>query len=261
MEQALISVVMPAYNAARTLEASVHSVLEQTDPDWELLVLDDCSTDGTRALMERLASLDSRIRPLRNERNCGVGLTRNRGVSLARGNWIAFLDSDDLWTRDKLSKQRALSEHYPETGLFYTGSGFLTAAGEKLDYVLHVPETIDRRELLKQNLISCSSVLAKKELLLRCPMESGREMHEDFVTWLRILETERFARGLDEPLLLYRRAEHSKSSNKLRAAKMNWNAYRAAGLSVPESLYYMGWYALRGAKKYTALGRAGKSCE
>ena len=261
MERELISVVMPAYNAARTLEASVRSVLGQTDPDWELLVLDDCSTDGTWALIERLAALDRRIRPLRNERNCGVGLTRNRGVSLAKGSWIAFLDSDDLWTPDKLVKQRALAARYPETGLFYTGSGFLTAAGETLDYVLHVPETIERRELLKQNLISCSSVLAKKELLLRFPMESGRGMHEDFVTWLRILEAERVARGLDEPLLLYRRAEKSKSSNKLRAARMNWNAYRAAGLSAPESLYYMLWYTLRGVKKYAALGRAdsGKS--
>ena len=257
MEGKTISVVMPAYNAVRTLEESVRSVLAQTDPDWELIVLDDCSTDDTWALIEQLAALDSRIRPVRNERNCGVGLTRNRGVSLARGDWVAFLDSDDLWTPDKLSKQRALLERYPETGLFYTGSGFLTAAGEKLDYVLHVPETIERRELLKQNLISCSSVLAKRELLLRCPMESGRNLHEDFVAWLRILETEPVARGLDEPLLLYRRAENSKSSNKLHAAKMNWNAYRAAGLGVPERLYYMLWYALRGVKKYTALRRAG----
>lgn len=256
MDLPAVSVVMPAWNAEKTLEDSVRSVLCQTEENWELLIVDDASSDGTWEKILALSEADSRIRAVRNETGRGAGPTRNRGVELARAEWVAFLDSDDLWTGDKLSRQLALAEAFPETELFYTGSGFIGASGEKLDYVLHVPEKIDRRQLLRQNLISCSSVLARRELLLRFPMQNGRALHEDFVTWIRILETQPYARGVDEPLLLYRLSENSKSSNKLRAAKMNWNAYRAAGLGIPESLYYMGWYTLRGLRKYAGLGRA-----
>lgn len=256
MEKELISIVTPAYNCAATLEATVESVLRQTDANWELLLVDDGSQDTTWETIQRLSARDARIRAVRNEINCGVGATRNRGVSLARGDWIAFLDSDDLWEPDKLEKQRALHRRHPEAGLLYTGSGFLTADGRRLDYVLHVPERIERHELLRQNLISCSSVLVRRELLERFPMQDGRDLHEDFVVWLRILSEEPCAFGLDEPLLLYRLSESSKSSNKLRAARMNWNAYRAAGLNLPERIYYMTWYTLRGVMKYTSLNRS-----
>ena len=248
-----VSIVMPAYNCAATLAASVESVLEQRCENWELLILDDGSGDETWQLMQKLAERDSRIRVFQNERNLGVGRTRNRGVSLAEGDWIAFLDSDDLWTPDKLEKQLALSEAHPETGLFYTGSGFIRADGTPLDYVLHVPETLNRRQLLKQNRISCSSVLARKALLEQYPMPAGAGLHEDFAVWLRILEHNGPARGVDEPLLIYRLSVSSKSGNKLKAARMNWNTYRRSGLGFFSSLYYMGCYAVNGIRKYRQL--------
>ena len=96
----LVSIVMPAYNCAATLAASVESVLAQHYENWELLILDDGSRDETWPLMQKLAERDSRIRAVQNERNLGVGRTRNRGVGLAEGDWVAFLDSDDLWTPD-----------------------------------------------------------------------------------------------------------------------------------------------------------------
>ena len=253
MEKSLISVVMPAYNCLNTLRQSVESVMGQSDPNWELLLLDDCSQDGTGELIRELASLDSRIRAVTNDKNRGVGYTRNRGVSLARGEWIAFLDSDDLWTSDKLEKQRSLAEGHPEADLFFTGSGFMDRDGRRLNYVLHVPEKIDRRRLLKQNLISCSSVLLRRDAALSQPFPQQRRIHEDFAVWLRLLEGGKLAWAVDEPLLIYRLSPQSKSGNKLAAARMNWNTYRTVGLTIPASMYYMGWYTVKGLLKYSKL--------
>ena len=253
MDDRLISVVMPAYNCRNTLRQSVESVLRQTDPDWELLLIDDCSQDGTAALIRELAAQDGRIRVFSNEENRGVGYTRNRGAALAAGAWVAFLDSDDLWTPDKLEKQRALAAQHPEASLFFTGSGFMDRDGKRLDFILHVPEKIARRQLLKQNLISCSSVLLRRESALSQPFPEDRAMHEDFAVWLRLLENGELAWAVDEPLLIYRLSPQSKSGNKLAAARMNWNTYRAVGLSVPARVYYMGWYTVKGLLKYSRL--------
>ncbi len=253
MENGLISVVAAAYNSERYIVQAADSVIRQSRTDWELLILDDCSTDGTWDRIQELCAGDARIRAFRNERNEGVGRTRNRGVELAQGAWIAFLDSDDMWTPDKLEKQLGLLARFPRGVLFFTGSGFMTQTGVPMDYVLHVPERIDRRQLLKQNLLSCSSVLVRRETMLRHPFPAGRGIHEDFAAWLAILEEEAYAYGVDEPLLIYRRSDTSKSANKLKAARMNWNTYREAGLGPVSSLYYMAWYTVRGLQKYSKL--------
>jgi len=253
MDKPRVSIVMPAYNCIRYISWAVESVLEQSCPDWELIIVDDCSQDGSRERIETFSALDSRIRAFRNERNQGVGRSRNRGVELAKGEWIAFLDSDDVWTADKLEKQLSLLSREPGARLLYTGSAFMTESGEPLDYVLHVPEKIDRRRLLRQNLLSCSSAMVWRELMLRHPFPDRADMHEDFAVWLQILSEEAYAYGVDEPLLIYRLSAQSKSGNKLKAAVMNWNTYRAAGLGLPGSLYNMCWYAVNGLRKYRKL--------
>ena len=101
----LVSVIMPAYNAEKYIEEAVSSVLSQTYKNWELLILDDCSSDCTAEIAEYFASLDTRIRLLRNPQNMGVAKTRNRGFDIAKGEWIALLDSDDVWHSDKLEKR------------------------------------------------------------------------------------------------------------------------------------------------------------
>lgn len=253
MEEGLVSVVMPAYNCERTLAQAVESVQAQSYANWELLILDDCSRDGTWAQIQSLAARDGRIRPIQNERNSGAGFTRNRGVQLAAGEWIAFLDSDDVWTADKLEKQLLLRSGRPEASLFFTGSGFMRADGSPIDYVLRVPKKIDRRHLLRQNRISCSSVLVRRERMLEHPFPEKKELHEDFAVWLAILKEEPYAYGVDEPLLIYRRSDSSKSGNKRKAAVMNWNTYRFSGLNMPQSAYYMAWYAVKSLIKYSHL--------
>lgn len=249
----MVTIIMPAYNCERFLREAVESVKAQTYKDWELFIIDDCSTDGARSLAEKLARTDERITVLHNEVNSGVSSTRNRGVQESDSEWIAFLDSDDMWEPNKLEKQFELFSSVPEAKLLFTGSGFMYEDGERMDYVLHVPEKINRRELLKQNLVSCSSVLVRRELLLKYPMPEKGMMHEDFTVWLKILSEEKHAYGIDEPLLIYRRYDGSKSGNKLKAAKMNWNAYRHVGLNPLEGAYYMCWYMIKGILKYSHL--------
>lgn len=252
INQPLISIVMPAYNAEKTLEHAVQSVIQQTYTQWELWIVDDCSTDQTYCIAEKLAKQDPRIRLLRNEKNCGVSETRNHAVAASKGDWIAFLDSDDMWTSNKLQKQMELSEREAKADLVFTGSAFIDADGNPAKYQLHVPQTISYRELLKQNVVSCSSVLVKKSWMLRYPMKYDN-MHEDYAVWLQIVRGGGHLYGIDEPLLIYRLSEHSKSSNKKKAAFMTFKVYRYLGLNLVQTFYYFGWYAWRNVRKYKKI--------
>lgn len=249
----MVSIIMPAYNAERHIEEAIQSVLGQSCPDWELIVIDDCSEDGTARLVEELAKGRDNIRCIRNERNAGAAESRNRGVAAASGEWVAFLDSDDVWHPDKLMLQLQLAAEKGADFVF-SGSAFLDEGGRPLRYYLPAPETLSYRELLKQNLISCSSVLLKRELALRYPMRGDRVMHEDFAAWLHILrDGNRVAFGINLPLLRYRVSAGSKSGNKLRAARMTYRVYRCLGIPPLPAFYYWLCYALRSLKKYRHL--------
>ena len=252
-----ISIIMPAYNSSKTIVESIRSVINQSYKDWELVIVDDCSKDGTvnivNEIIEKNKSLD--IKLYRNPENKGVSYSRNYGVKVAERNLIAFLDSDDLWKQEKLEKQMKLLESYgSDSVLLFTGSAFITSKNEKLDYTLRVPERIGRIELQKQNVVSCSSVLVSKELLLKHEFPTTEApIHEDFVVWIEILKEIPYAFGIDEPLLIYRVSDNSKSSQKSKAAVMNWNTYRYVGMDIMESIYYMMCYTIRGLKKWTNI--------
>ncbi|MBQ0000555.1 MAG: glycosyltransferase family 2 protein [Clostridiales bacterium] len=248
-----VSIIIPAYNAEPYLEAAVKSVLAQTFSDWELLIIDDCSGDHTWDIMQKLSEWDSRIRLLQNPVNQGVAATRNRGVSLARAEWIAFLDADDLWESRKLEKQIALALSDPKIAFTFTGSAFIDAAGNPVSYQLKVPEKITRSKLLGQNVISCSSVMLKKDWIQKYPMPDNREIHEDFATWLAILKEVPYAYGINEPLLIYRRTASSKSGNKSHAARLNWNTYKVADVHGPERVISMFLYTVKGLIKYASI--------
>lgn len=251
----LISVVIPAYNAEKTIGKAIQSAIGQTYSDIEVIIIDDCSQDGTVKIVADYAKKDDRIRVLQNLTNKGVAFSRNRGVKVARGNWIAFLDSDDRWDMSKLEKQAALLEQNPSCSLCYTGSAFENSEGIRCNYTLHVPEKMKYHDLLKQNLISCSSVLVKKEVLIKFPMKSDPKIHEDMATWLKILKDGAEAVGIDEPLLIYRLSSQSKSGNKLQAARMQWKTYKVAGIGYLKSTRYFFTYAWRNMKKYLHILR------
>lgn len=247
----LVSIIMAAYNAEKTIETAIQSVISQTYTHWELIVINDCSKDRTIDIVNQYAEKDSRIHLLNNEKNQGVSLTRKRGLEESNGAWIAVLDSDDLWVSDKLEKQLLLAQK-ENAKLIFTGSDFIDQNGNPIDWTLHVPDILSYRKLLKQNVVSNSSVLVKKELYQKFYAVND-DMHEDFAIWLGITKAGHMAYGIDEPLLIYRIAKTSKSGNKLKAARMNWNTYRYVGLNPLSSFYYMCWYTVKGVLKYRHL--------
>ncbi len=251
-----ISVVMPAHDAEAYIEASVRSVLEQTYPDFELIVIDDGSRDGTAEIVERLAQEDSRIVLLRSARNSGASASRNAGVAHARGVWIAFLDSDDLWQADKLEKQMALLEKHPDAVLSYTAAAFMDEAGQRYGYIMRAEEETDYETLLRRNILSCSSVMVRRDVMLRHPM-GGDRMHEDYAAWLEILREVRCAYGLDEPLLVYRIRRQSKSGGRLRSARMLYATYRYVGYHAPQAAALTLRYAAYSVAKRRKIARSG----
>ncbi|WP_448863835.1 glycosyltransferase family 2 protein [Dorea sp.] len=250
-EFGMVSIIMATYNAEKTLAQAIESVLNQTFSNFELLVIDDCSTDRTVELIKAFMIKDSRVRLLVNKENKGVSFTRKHGLDEAKGKWIAILDSDDEWLPEKLEKQIALQRRR-NADLIFTGSAFMDSNGKRINWNLHVPEEITYRQLLKQNVISNSSALVRKELYERYYV-MGDKMHEDFAIWLRILKEGRKAYGLDEPLLIYRISKSSKSGNKIKAAKMNWNTYQYIGLSLCETFFYECCYIMKSLMKYRNL--------
>ena len=171
----------------------------------------------------------------------------------ARGDWIAFLDSDDVWEPEKLAAQIEFA-HQKGAEFTFTGSAFMDVDGKRRSYYLAVPEKVSYRQLLKQNIISCSSVLIRRSLLLEYPMEQSGVLHEDFAVWLRILrEKHIYAYGLNQPFLIYRVSAGSSSGNKWKAARMTFRVYRYIGLPLVAVLYYWLCYTKRSFFKYKNL--------
>ena len=245
----LISVIMPTYNATKTIRQSINSVLNQTYKDLELLIADDCSTDGTYALIQEIAKDDNRIICYRNETNQGASLNRHNLISKAKGRLIAFLDCDDLWEPTKLEKQIELIK---DADIVYTGSAFIDNGGNRFDWTMHVPTSVTYKELLKQNVISNSSTLTKKDLFLANETVMNG-IHEDFACWLGMLKNGAKAVGIDEPLLIYRLSPKSKSGNKFKSAIMNYKTYRAIGINPFSALLYEVAYLVNGLRKYKHL--------
>ena len=256
-EFGLVSIIMAAYNAEKTIELAI--VLNQTYSNFELLVINDCSKDGTAKLVEDFSAKDNRVRLISNEKNSGVSFTRKHGLEEANGSWIAILDSDDAWAPEKLEKQIEL-QNRTNADLLFTGSAFMDSEGRPIDWYLHAPAEATYRQLLKQNVLSNSSALVRKELYAK-HYAVGDGMHEDFAIWLSILKDGKKAYGVDEPLLIYRIAKSSKSGNKIKAAKMNWNTYRYVGLNVVEAAYYEAWYMFKNVMKYANLKFSGEGTE
>ncbi|WP_300261644.1 glycosyltransferase family 2 protein [uncultured Cloacibacillus sp.] len=254
----LVSIIMPAYNCEKYITEAIASVVNQTYPSWELIVIDDGSQDNTVNIVKGLVLKDKRINLYQNERNMGVSKTRNKGISVAKGQWIAFLDSDDCWAPEKLQRQLCISEEHKEAEFIFSASRFMDENGGLFKWIMPVPEVVTYRDLLKHNVISCSSVLISRQCLGNHRMISDA-IHEDFALWLEILKNGSIAYGINEPLLIYRVSSNSKSGNKIKSAKMSYKTYRFLKINFFITLYYMFFYALYGFKKYNNIYKLGHS--
>lgn len=242
----IVSVVMPAYRCVSTIRTAIESVLIQDVP-LELLIIDDCSPEELSGALKPFSG-DGRVRLIRNEQNLGAAQSRNRGVALAVGEYVAFLDADDIWEPGKLRKQLAMLE---KTGavLCCTARELMTPDGTLTGRVIPVKETITYKELLRHNSINCSSVLIRREVAAEFPMRC-EQSHEDYIMWLEVLGKCGYACGINEPLLKYRLSNTGKSGSKLHSAKMTFMVYRHMGFGFAKSVALFVSYALHGVMKY-----------
>lgn len=247
LDKPLISVIMPAYNCAQYIQGAIDSALKQNMP-IELLVINDCSKEDLDPIMEQYAE-DPRVRYLKNQRNLGAAGSRNRGISLAQGEYVAFLDSDDIWIEGKLEKQwKAMQER--GCILCATARELMTPEGKNTGKIFPVKEKITYKEMLKHNSIACSSVMVKTEVAKEFPMHHDHDSHEDYIMWLEILEKYKTVCGINEPLLRYRVSNTGKSGSKWKSAKMTFKVYRYMGFGWTKSFLCFGSYAMHGIWKY-----------
>lgn len=233
-----VTIVTPVYNSAEFLGETIESVIGQSFSDWEMVAVDDCSLDGSSELVRRYAEKDSRIRLIQLERNSGAAVARNIAIEEAKGRYIAFLDSDDLWHPTKLERHIAFIE---ETGaaLSYTAYEKITEAGERTGVIVTPPESLAYDDLLKSNRIGCLTAIYDTKKVGKVTMPLIRK-RQDYGLWLKILRDSGPAIGLCELLSLYREREGSISSNKVEMVKYHWSLFRdIEGLSRVKSAYYL----------------------
>lgn len=260
-ESPLVSVVMPAYNAERYVEEAISSVVGQSYRNLELIVIDDASTDGTRAIIERFMGEDHRIALIQNEVNSGVAVSRNKGIEAASGEWIALIDSDDSWENEKIQKQlRSLLKHNGDISYCsYYMDTFDDNESLISRKVFQIEPRVTFESMLAVNSFSCSTVMIRASILKSNPF-SLNYYHEDYALWMRLLQAGSDAVGLVEPLASYRLHAGSRSSNKFQAARERWTIYRKGlGLSLPQSICSFWRYALFGIRKYGRQSKDARS--
>ncbi|GEB51523.1 glycosyltransferase family 2 protein [Streptomyces cacaoi] len=254
----LVSVVMPVFNSATTLGAAVRSVLTQTHSDLELLITDDQSTDGSMDLLREFAREDERVLPESAPERGGAGRARNRAIERARGDYIAFLDSDDMWLPEKTERQLAFAAE-GNAPLTFTSYFKMSAdhAGESTDFapngrVIRAKEHVTYRQMLVRDHIGALTAMYDRTVLGTRLMPEMRK-RQDYALWLSIMRDGFDARGLVEPLAVYRAHQAgSLSSNKLSLVQYNWELYRKhEHLSVPQSTRALAgavWQSLRNSR-------------
>jgi len=220
----LVSIITPAYRAAKFIGETIASVRAQTHEDWELLIAEDCGPDETRELVGRWQALDARIRLIELERNGGPAAARNAALQQAAGRWLAFLDSDDLWLPEKLERQLAFHRSLPPTEISFTGFRRISADGGRTGRYIGVPRRLDYRALLKNTAIATSTVIVDRARTGDFTMK--KTYYDDFACWLALLKSGGTAAGLNEDLMRYRVMEASVSRDKGHSAKQVWRAYR-----------------------------------
>jgi len=240
----LVSVITPVYNSARFLSEAVASVAAQTFKDWEMVIVDDGSTDGSVRHARDLAGRERRIRFSALGANCGAAVARNTAIENARGRYIAFLDSDDQWLPAKLEKQLDFMERnrYALTHTYYER---ITETGDRTGVIVKPPYELSYRDMLKSNQMGCLSVVYDSREFGKTYMPLIRA-RQDYGLWLKLLKQGVSAYCLPESLALYRARSGSASSNKLEMLKYNWFLYRnVEELSPWGSAYYVAWNIAR----------------
>lgn len=247
VENRLVSIIVPVYNVQKYIVETMDCVRAQTYSNWELLLVEDCSTDETVRVIEAYlqSTADERIRLIRQPANGGAAKARNTGLAQAKGRYIAYLDSDDLWEPEKLARQLAFMKE-KDAAFGFTGYEFADENGQGLGKVVRVPETLNYKQALKNTTIFTTTVMFDTDKISKDLLDMPLVKSEDTALWWKVLRNGYMAYGLDENLVRYRRAGKSLSSNKLEAIRRIWHLYRKVeGLNLFRSMYNFCFWAAR----------------
>ena len=244
----LISIITPNYNASKYIAATIESVQKQTYSNWELLIVDDCSSDNSVEIIKTFQKNDARIKLLELTQNAGPAIVRNEGIKQAQGNYLTFIDADDIWL-----------PNFIETSLkkIKESEGFVFASYHRFNEDLEpcykdfiVPSKVNYADILKSNSISCLTAFIDIDKLGKFYMPEVL-YRQDMGLWLKYLKRIDVAIGIKQPLAIYRIRKKSHSRNKLNLLKHQWKFYRnVAQLSILESMYYFLCWMFFGVRKY-----------
>ena len=240
----MVSVIIPVYNSSKYLKECIDSVLNQTYKNLEIIIIDDNSTDDSVEIINSYK--DRRIKLIKLKKNSGVSICRNKGIELAKGDYITFIDSDDYWNLNKIKKQVKFIEKN-NYAFIYSNYAFLKK-GKK--HSTHVPKSITYKEALKNTTIFTSTVMfnmkqLKKDNIYMPLIRRG----QDTATWWKVLKLGITAYGMDDVLSVYRVGNSSLSSNKFRALKRTWNLYKLEDIPLFKRIHYFNCYVINAIKR------------
>lgn len=242
-----VSIITPCYNPQSELLNTIKSIQTQSYKDYEHIIIDDCSNKPfSQELLDTISS-DPKIKFIKRRWNAGAAVTRNRGISEAKGKYIAFLDADDTWLPDKLEKQIAFMEE-TQCPLSYTNYDVVDENGEYLG-TRKAPAELSYDELIRVNRIGCLTAMYNTEICGKQYMPNILK-RQDYGLWLQITKKFGPAKGVDEVLAKYRSSKSSLSGNKLKVLKYQWRLYREIeNLSLAKSLYCLVNHAWNGISR------------
>ena len=249
MVNELVSIITPVYNNSEFIKQTIESVQKQTYKNWEMIIVDDCSTDRTPELIKKISQKDDRIKYIKLENNSGAAIARNKALSESRGRFIAYLDADDLWKKNKIQNQIDF--------MLAHGYAFVCSNYEKIDVnnkilkQVKIPKEINYKLFLRNTIIQTVGVMIDSR-------KTGRELlmmpnvrrRQDAATWCQLLKSGFNCYGVPEFLSYYRVVPNSLSSNKIKAIKGTWFLYRKIEkLSLVNACFCFLGYAINAVKK------------
>lgn len=226
MRMPLVSIITPTYNSERFVAETIRSVLAQTYANWELLIVDDASSDETVSIVQQFAKQDDRIKLHTLQTNSGAAIARNTAIEMASGDYIAFLDADDLWKAEKLEKQIAFMQKN-DIAVSFSSYELMDEAGNSLQKMIKALPKVNYSKMLKSNYIGNLTGMYDASKLGKVYMPNIRK-RQDWALWLQLVHNVGYAYSLPEPLAIYRVRDNSISSNKLNLLKYNYAIYRKA---------------------------------
>lgn len=244
----LVSIIMPSYNTSRFIAESIKSVIAQNYQNWELLITDDCSKDSSVEIVRRFVGEDQRIKLFPLLKNVGAATARNVAIEHAKGQYIAFLDSDDVWMPDKLDKQIAFMKRN-KYAFTYSEYYLMEENGKKTGTFIRVPASLSYHQYLRNTIIGCLTVIVDRNIVGDFYMPIIKSSH-DMALWLLIMKRGYKAYGMKEVLAGYRLVSTSNTAKKWKAAKDVWKVYREIEhLSLFYSTFCFCGYALNAILK------------